>query len=75
MLIEAGADPNDDDHAHAVGEALYHACELPDPTCARLLIEAGTKPGTVDYCLNRALNFPSAFSTSVMCCCCSARRG
>jgi ankyrin repeat protein len=67
MLIDAGADPNDDEHVHTVGEALYHACELPDPACARLLIEAGTKPGTVDYCLNRVLNFPNLEMVRMFC--------
>jgi len=58
MLIEAGANPNDAGPNHAVGEALYHACEFPDPACARLLIEAGTDQRVVDHCLGRALNFP-----------------
>jgi ankyrin repeat protein len=57
MLIEAGADPNDQG-AREVGEALYHGCEFPDPACAALLIDAGTAPDVVDYCLGRALNFP-----------------
>ena len=41
-VLIAGADPNDDDPVHTVGEALYHAVEFPDPTCARLLVRAGT---------------------------------
>ena len=43
MLIAAGADPNDHG-TRAVGEALYHGCEFPDPACAALLIDAGTDP-------------------------------
>jgi ankyrin repeat protein len=58
MLLRAGADPNDGDERHPIGEALYHAAEFADPTCAQLLIEAGTKPEVVDFCLGRALNFP-----------------
>jgi ankyrin repeat protein len=57
MLIDAGADPNDNG-TRAVGEALYHSAEFPDPACAALLIDAGTDAGAVDYCLGRALNFP-----------------
>lgn len=57
MLLAAGASPNDAGPEHRVGEALYHACEHRDPTCARLLIEAGTDPEVVAYCLGRALNF------------------
>jgi ankyrin repeat protein len=57
QLLAAGADPNDAGSNHTVGEALYHACEHRDPTCARLLIEAGTDPEVVVYCLGRALNF------------------
>jgi ankyrin repeat protein len=60
MLIEAGADPNDvrKGGPRAVGEALYHASEFEDPSCAQLLIEAGTDRHVVDFCLGRALNFP-----------------
>jgi len=36
LLLEAGADPNDN-------ESLYHAMESPDPACARLLLDAGAK--------------------------------
>jgi ankyrin repeat protein len=49
------------------GEALYHACEFPDPTCAELLIDAGTDPDVVDYCLGRALNFPDPTMAEMFC--------
>ena len=67
LLIDTGADPDDHGPVHTVGEALYHACELPDPTCARLLIEAGTRRATVDYCLNRALNFDNPEMIRMFC--------
>jgi ankyrin repeat protein len=67
MLIEAGADPNDAGEVHGVGEALYHACEFADPTCARLLIEAGTDRRVVDYCLGRVLNFPHHEMVAMFC--------
>jgi ankyrin repeat protein len=66
MLIAAGADPNDNG-SREVGEALYHACEFPDPACAALLIDAGTRSDVVDYCLGRALNFPYAEVTEMFC--------
>jgi ankyrin repeat protein len=66
MLLDAGADPNDAG-ARPVGEALYHACEFPDPTCAALLIDAGTAPDVVDYCLGRALNFPNSAMVEMFC--------
>lgn len=34
MLLRAGADPND-------GESMYHAAELPEPACLKLLLEHG----------------------------------
>jgi hypothetical protein len=66
LLIDAGADPNDSG-SRKVGEALYHACEFPDPACAALLIDAGTEPAVVDYCLGRALNFPYTAVTEMFC--------
>lgn len=36
LLLEAGADPNDN-------ESLYHSCEGDDLTCTRLLLEAGAR--------------------------------
>jgi ankyrin repeat protein len=66
MLIAAGADPNDRG-TRKVGEALYHGCEFPDPACAALLIDAGTTPAVVDYCLGRALNFPYAEVIEMFC--------
>ncbi len=41
MLLDAGADPTDDRAGFHGNEVLYHACEFPDPTCARLVIDAG----------------------------------
>src|SRR6202012_3564274 len=67
MLLAAGADPDDRGPVHRVGEALYHACEQPDPACARLLIEAGTDAGTVTHCLGRALNFPNVAMIRMFC--------
>ena len=60
MLLDAGADPNETyEDPEPIGEALYHAVEFPDLTCARLLIEAGTLPNRVAYCLGRVLDFPN----------------
>lgn len=67
LLLAAGADPNDAGPNHTVGEALYHACEHRDPTCARLLIEAGTDPDVVVYCLGRALNFDNYPMIAMFC--------
>jgi hypothetical protein len=67
MLLAAGADPNDDDERHTVGEALYHAVEAPDPECARLLVEAGTRHETIRHCLGRALNFDRHEMVAMLC--------
>lgn len=67
LLLAAGADPNDAGPNHTVGEALYHACEHRDPTCARLLIEAGTDSAVVAYCLGRALNFDNHSMIATFC--------
>ena len=67
MLLEAGADPNDQRDGLHGNEVLYHACELPDPTCARLVIEAGARPETVNYDLGRALNFPAPAMVEMFC--------
>jgi ankyrin repeat protein len=61
LLLSYGADPHEtltgpDD----IGEALYHAVEFADTTCAELLLEAGTAPHRISYCLGRALDFPRA---------------
>jgi ankyrin repeat protein len=66
MLLDSGADPNDNG-SREVGEALYHGCEFPDPACAALLIDAGTHPEVVDYCLGRALNFPYVEMAQAFC--------
>lgn len=49
ILLDAGADPNDN-------ESLYHAAESVDPTCVRLLLEAGARV-TGTNALARALDF------------------
>jgi ankyrin repeat protein len=67
MLLEAGADPTDDREGYAGNEILYHACEFPDPTCARLVIEAGVRQDFLDYNLGRALNFPNPEMVEVFC--------
>jgi ankyrin repeat protein len=67
MLLEAGADPTDDREGYGGNEILYHACEFPDPTCARLVIEAGAMQDFVDYDLGRALNFPNPEMVEMFC--------
>ncbi len=49
LLLEAGADPDDN-------ESLYHAMESPDPTCARLLLDAGAKVAGTNA-IGRALDY------------------
>ncbi|HTU88118.1 MAG TPA: hypothetical protein VMF57_21235 [Solirubrobacteraceae bacterium] len=67
MLLEAGADPTDDREGYRGNEVLYHACEFLDPTCARLVIEAGSRQDLVDYDLGRALNFPNPEMIEMFC--------
>jgi len=67
MLLEAGADPTDDRDGYHGNEVLYHACEFPDPTCAMLVIDAGSRQDFVDYDLGRALNFPNAEMVEMFC--------
>jgi ankyrin repeat protein len=67
MLLEAGALPNDAGPGHPVGEALYHAAELPDPACAELLIAAGTDALVVEHALGRALNFDNPAMIEMFC--------
>jgi ankyrin repeat protein len=67
ILLEAGADPTDDREGYHGNEILYHACEFPDPTCARLVIEAGSRQDLIDYDLGRALNFPNPEMVEVFC--------
>lgn len=67
ILLEAGADPTDDREGYLGNEVLYHACEFPDPTCARLVIEAGPRQDLIDYNLGRALNFPNAEMVEMFC--------
>jgi len=66
MLIDAGGDPNDAG-SREVGEALYHATEFADPTCAALLVDAGTDPEVVSHCLGRALNFSNHAMVEMLC--------
>jgi ankyrin repeat protein len=49
-LLAAGASPND-------SETLYHACEVEDVTCLRLVLEAKPDPKWLSYCLRRMLDF------------------
>jgi ankyrin repeat protein len=58
-LLDAGAEPSDEREGYHGNEVLYHACEFPDPTCARLVIDAGAKQDFVNHALGRALNFPN----------------
>jgi ankyrin repeat protein len=67
MLLEAGADPTDERDGYHGNEVLYHACELYDPTCAMLVIDAGCRQDLVDYDLGRALNFPNAEMVEMFC--------
>ncbi len=67
VLLEAGADPTDDREGYGGNEILYHACEFADPTCARLVIEAGAMQDFVDYDLGRALNFPNPEMVEMFC--------
>src|SRR3954453_20091248 len=48
LLLEAGADPNDD-------ESVYHATETGDDTCLRLLLAAGA-PGAGPHALAHCLD-------------------
>ncbi len=55
-LLSAGADPNDG--TEEIGaETLYHAAELPDNRCLRLLLAAGVAQDKLSYCLARKLDF------------------
>lgn len=67
MLLDAGADPTDDRDGFHGNEALYHACEHLDPTCARLLIDAGARADFVRHDLGRALNFPNHAMVEMFC--------
>ena len=60
MLLAAGADPKETyEDPDTIGEALYHAVEFTDTTCARLLLEAGLNPAVMTMGIGRALNFPN----------------
>jgi ankyrin repeat protein len=66
-LLQAGADPTDDRDGYHGNEVLYHACEFRDPTCARLIIDAGARQDLVDYDLGRALNFDNPEMVEMFC--------
>ncbi len=66
-LLEAGADPTDERAGLHGNEVLYHACELQDPTCAMLVIDAGAKQELIDYDLGRALNFDNEAMIEMFC--------
>lgn len=57
LLLEAGADIHEGAADGAGTEALYHASELEDTTCLRLLLEAKPRPELVSYCMGRVLDF------------------
>lgn len=67
ILLEAGADPSDERDGLHGNEVLYHACELRDPTCARLVLEAGPRQDFIDHDLGRALNFDNPEMIEVFC--------
>jgi len=67
MLLDAGAEPTDDRDGYHGNEVLYHACEFPDPTCARLVIDAGARQDFVNHALGRALNFPRPEMIEMFC--------
>lgn len=67
LLLQAGADANDEREGLHGNEVLYHACEFEDPTCARLVIEAGARQDVIDYNLGRALNFPNTAMVEMFC--------
>jgi len=67
MLLEAGADPTDDREGYHGNEVLYHACEFPESTCARLVVDAGARQDFVNHALGRALNFPNHEMIEMLC--------
>jgi ankyrin repeat protein len=67
MLLDAGAEPTDERDGYHGNEILYHASEFPDPTCAKLVIDAGAKPEFVNHALGRALNFPNHEMVEMFC--------
>lgn len=67
MLLDAGADPNDQRDGLEGNEVLYHACEQRDPTCARIVIEAGAEQDVINHALGRALNFPNHEMVEMFC--------
>lgn len=49
-LLARGASPDDN-------ETLYHAAEVGDLTCLKLVLEAKPDPARVSYCMRRMLDF------------------
>ena len=67
MLLAAGADPKETyQDPDTIGEALYHAVEFTDTTCAALLLEAGLNPAVMSVGIGRALNFPNPAMIDVL---------
>ena len=67
MLLEAGANPSDERDGLHGNEVLYHACEHADPTCARLVLEAGPRQDFINHDLGRALNFDNPEMIEAFC--------
>ena len=64
LLLSAGADPNDG--TEEIGaETIYHAAELPDNRCLRLLLAAGVAWDKLSYCLARKLDFEDPGGTAL----------
>ena len=64
LLLSAGADPNDG--TEEIGaETIYHAAELPDNRCLRLLLAAGVAQDKLSYCLARKLDFEDPEGTAL----------
>jgi len=64
LLLAAGADPNDG--TEEIGaETIYHAAELPDSRCLRLLLAAGIAQDKLSYCLGRKLDFEDPEGTAL----------
>ncbi len=64
LLLSAGADPNDG--TEEIGaETIYHAAELPDNRCLKLLLAAGVSRDKLSYCLGRKLDFEDPEGTAL----------
>jgi ankyrin repeat protein len=67
MLLEAGANPTDEREDLDGNEVLYHSVEHRDPTCAMLVVDAGSKQEFVNHAVGRALNFPNHEMVAMLC--------